>query len=256
MGNNGNIGQQWALSHMAEPKMCNRINISQSYAEWEVELRIERLNCDHQVGHLLLHADHAWDGLCHGRARVRHHGDHGWVSRILPEKENFQVDFSNKQQCWTSIFREVFTGFVVFSSYAVAITCVTPVREVLKSKTQEGFYGYGLFIQNMKIMPYIAHHTITHLQGRVLHLQPAGELCGRPLPPCHCLLWGHCSQLVLWTQVQHFNLFRSPFCCRNFSEDVYAMLGSRPGAYLIPIRCHFHQESAKIWENWLKWHWF
>ena len=32
----------------------------------------------------------------------------------------------------TWIFREVFTGFIVFSSYAVAITCVTPVKEQKK----------------------------------------------------------------------------------------------------------------------------
>ena len=79
----------------------------------------------------------------------------------------------------TKIFREVFTGFIVFSSYAVAITCVTPVK---RNKKQN---------QNQRNLN----------KGRFLHLQPVGNVRSRPLPPRHSLRRGHRSQLVLWTQV-------------------------------------------------------
>ena len=66
-----------------------------------------------------------------------------WTStKDFSRKEEFPGRISNytlrkrvfikKYKMLTLIFREVFTGFVVFSSYAVAITCVTPVRKVLK----------------------------------------------------------------------------------------------------------------------------
>jgi len=77
------------------------------------------------------------------------------------------------------ISREVFTGFVVFSSYAVAITCVTP----------GGFYIFNLlenYAAGLSLLVTVFFEAIA----------------------------------VSWF-----------YGLRNFSEDVYAMLGSRPGIY-------------------------
>ena len=49
----------------------------------------------------------------------------------------------------TEIFREVFTGFIVFSSYAVAITCVTPVKEQKKELNLKKFSKGGFYIFNL-----------------------------------------------------------------------------------------------------------
>ena len=58
-----------------------------------------------------------------------------WMStKDSSRKGEFPGEISASQRRQISTSREVFTGFVVFSSYAVAITCVTPVREVLKNK--------------------------------------------------------------------------------------------------------------------------
>jgi len=77
------------------------------------------------------------------------------------------------------ISREVFTGFVVFSSYAVAITCVTP----------GGFYIFNLlenYAAGLSLLVTVFFEAIA----------------------------------VSWF-----------YGLRNLSEDVYAMLGSRPGLY-------------------------
>jgi hypothetical protein len=77
------------------------------------------------------------------------------------------------------ISREVFTGFVVFSSYAVANTCVTP----------GGFYIFNLlenYAAGLSLLVTVFFEAIA----------------------------------VSWF-----------YGLRNFSEDVYAMLGSRPGIY-------------------------
>merc|ERR1719192_1564336 len=77
------------------------------------------------------------------------------------------------------ISREMFTGLVVFASYIVAITCVTP----------GGFYIFNLLE--------------TYAAGLSLLVTVFAEAIA-----------------VSWF-----------YGLRNFSEDVYAMLGSRPGIY-------------------------
>ena len=66
------------------------------------------------------------------------------------------------------ISREMFTGFVVVCSYIVAIMCVTPVSADVSLTLSQ---------------PTAA--------GGHLHIQPAGELRGRPVPADHRLLRGH-----------------------------------------------------------------
>ena len=59
----------------AEPKICFELKMFQSpHAGFLID---KRWDSDLQVRHLLLHADHAGDGLGHGRAGVCHHRDHG-----------------------------------------------------------------------------------------------------------------------------------------------------------------------------------
>jgi solute carrier family 6 noradrenalin transporter-like protein 2 len=77
------------------------------------------------------------------------------------------------------ISREVFTGFVVFSSYLVAITCVTP----------GGFYIFSLlenYAAGLSLLTTVFFEAVA----------------------------------VSWV-----------YGLKNFSEDVYAMLGHRPGLY-------------------------
>jgi len=84
-------------------------------------------------------------------------------------------DFFRKR----GISREVFTGFVVFSSYLVAITCVTP----------GGFYIFSLlenYAAGLSLLTTVFFEAVA----------------------------------VSWV-----------FGLKNFSEDVYAMLGKRPGLY-------------------------
>ena len=77
------------------------------------------------------------------------------------------------------ISREMFTGFVVFSSYVVAITCVTPVRTS---------YSGTLCT------------VIVVIVGWYLYFQSAGELCSRTVTADHCVLWGGGSVLGVWSQ--------------------------------------------------------
>jgi len=77
------------------------------------------------------------------------------------------------------ISRELFTGFVVFSSYLVAITCVTP----------GGFYIFSLlenYAAGLSLLTTVFFEAVA----------------------------------VSWV-----------YGLKNFSEDVYAMLGHRPGLY-------------------------
>ena len=79
------------------------------------------------------------------------------------------------------ISREMFTGFVVFSSYIVAITCVTPVRH-------HHHWHHHLY-----------HHYVLCL-GWHLHLQSPGELCSRSVTVDHGLLRGCGGVLGVWSQ--------------------------------------------------------
>ena len=77
------------------------------------------------------------------------------------------------------ISREMFTGFVVFFSFIMASTCVTPV--------------------NYERMSVIISPS-ANISGRDLHLQPPGELRGRPLPAHHRLPGGRGGVLGLRPQ--------------------------------------------------------
>ena len=77
------------------------------------------------------------------------------------------------------ISREMFTGFVVFFSFIMASTCVTPV--------------------NYERMSVIISPS-ANISGRDLHLQPPRELRGRPLPAHHRLPGGRGGVLGLRPQ--------------------------------------------------------
>ena len=94
------------------------------------------------------------------------------------------------------ISREMFTGLVVFSSYIVAITCVTPVGHISILSTISTMFSTSPNLQNLQFLQYL-HHVST---GRDLHLQPPGELRGGALAADHGVSGGRGRVLGLRPQ--------------------------------------------------------
>ena len=91
------------------------------------------------------------------------------------------------------ISREMFTGLVVFSSYIVAITCVTPVGVIY---IIYNIYNISPISTNPQFLQYL-HHVST---GRDLHLQPPGELRGGSVAADHGVSGGRGCVLGLRPQ--------------------------------------------------------
>ena len=113
-----------------------------------------------------------------------HHRDNGRVPGLLPEKEDIQVApymciadsrIYNSNLNFQRGVHWLHRLFVLCSCYHL---CDAGKKNKKRESNQ----------RNLN-------------KGRFLHLQPVGNVRSRPLPPRHSLRRGHCSQLVLWTQV-------------------------------------------------------
>ena len=100
------------------------------------------------------------------------------------------------------ISREMFTGFVVFFSFIMASTCVTPVNMNKKSLSQQFASSYFL--------SYVTQGGIYIFS--LLENYAAGL----------SLLTTVCLEAVAVSWV---------YGLKNFSDDVFSMLGHRPGLY-------------------------